>query len=139
MYRSFADSVSRSFISYYNFYFSALMPFWLVYMETYSIDFLTLFVTCMSKHHHHHHHSCWTYCWKADERNYIYIHICIYIYIYIYIYICMYIYTYMYIYLYIYVYICSYIYICIYIAAEDAVEKQMKGGCMYNIFIYIYI
>jgi hypothetical protein len=33
------------------------MPSWLVYMETYGIDFLTLsFVIYISKHHHHHHH-----------------------------------------------------------------------------------
>jgi hypothetical protein len=36
--------------------FFVLMPFWLVYMETYGIDFLTpLFVIYISKHHYHHH------------------------------------------------------------------------------------
>jgi hypothetical protein len=47
----------RSFISYYYWYFVVFMSLWLVYMETYGIDFLTpSFVICVSKHHHHHHH-----------------------------------------------------------------------------------
>jgi hypothetical protein len=34
-----------------------LTPFWLVYMETYGIDFLSpVFVIFISKHLHHHHH-----------------------------------------------------------------------------------
>ncbi len=36
---------------------SVLTPFWLVYMETYGIDFLTpSFVICISKHHHQDRH-----------------------------------------------------------------------------------
>jgi hypothetical protein len=36
--------------------FFVLMPFWLVYMETYGLDFLKAsFVMYIRKYHHHHH------------------------------------------------------------------------------------
>jgi hypothetical protein len=45
-----------SYLSFY--YWFVLMPFWLVYMESYGIDFLTpSFVIYAGKHHHHHSHT----------------------------------------------------------------------------------
>jgi hypothetical protein len=42
--------------SFYYWHFFVLMPFWLVYMEIYSADFLTpSFLIRISKHHRYHH------------------------------------------------------------------------------------
>jgi hypothetical protein len=44
------------------------MPFWLVYVETYGIDFLTTsFVIYISKHHHHHYVELED--WIDDDRK----------------------------------------------------------------------
>jgi hypothetical protein len=44
------------YVLVYKYFQIVLMPFWLFYMETYGIDFLTpSFVIYISKHHHHHH------------------------------------------------------------------------------------
>jgi hypothetical protein len=76
------------------------IPFWLIYMETYGMDFITsLFVIYLSKHHHHQVCLPPSLRWMKD----IYIHICLYIYVYIY---TLRIYIYIYICIYIYIYIC---------------------------------
>jgi hypothetical protein len=52
---SLSGPIPMNFVSETQGIFFVCMPFWLIYMETYGIDFLTpLFVIYISKHHHHH-------------------------------------------------------------------------------------
>jgi hypothetical protein len=71
-----------SFISYYYWYFFVLIPIWLVYMETYGIDFLTVsFVIYINKQH-----NCRF--WRIRLHHLLLFTFYLYIYVYIYIYIC---------------------------------------------------